>query len=188
MRMVVGLGNPGDEYVGTRHNVGFDCVELLAERMRVSFRSRGGEAEVADGRSADPPFVLLKPMTYMNRSGEPVRKALRDFGGEKADLLVVVDDFALDLGRLRVRASGSDGGHNGLKSLIQSLGGQDFARLRIGIGQPPPRMPAEVYVLQRFRPVERKDVRESVEVAAEAAEEWIRGADVQSLMNRYNGR
>lgn len=187
MRIVVGLGNPGEEYAGTRHNVGFDVVDRLARRLRIEFRSRGGSADVADGRALDAPCLLVKPMTYMNRSGGPLRKVLDDLGGSLADVLVVVDDFELELGRLRIRRSGSDGGHNGLKSIISTLGAE-FARLRVGIGPPPGRMPVEVFVLKPFRSDERDDVDWMLDRAADAAEAWVRGAEIQSLMNEYNRR
>lgn len=185
-RIVVGLGNPGKEYVGTRHNVGFDVADRLAERLGVPFRNRGGSVGVADGRRARQPFLLLKPLTYMNLSGVPLRKAMQDLGGALDDLLVVLDDFNLDLGRLRVRGAGTDGGHNGLRSIVSMLGTRQVARLRLGVGPPPVRMPAEVFVLRRFAPAELKEVDQMLDRAADATQEWIGGADLESLMNRYN--
>lgn len=186
---MVGLGNPGAEYDGTRHNVGFAAVDQLAGRLQASFSARGRSAAVADGRSRSKgPFLLVKPLTYMNCSGEPLAMVLRDMGGQVEDLLAVVDDFNLDLGRLRLRDAGSDGGHNGLKSLIARLGTQDFARLRIGVGPLPARMPSEVFVLQRFKPAERAAVADTIERAAWAAEDWVNGIDAATLMNKYNGQ
>ncbi|MFH0944190.1 MAG: aminoacyl-tRNA hydrolase [Planctomycetota bacterium] len=185
-RIVVGLGNPGDEYVGTRHNVGFGVADRLSERLGVPFRTRGGIVAVADGRGASEPFLLLKPLTYMNLSGIPLRKVLEDLGGMPEDLVVVLDDFNLELGRLRIRGAGSDGGHNGLRSILSTLKTQQVARLRLGVGPPPPRMPMEVFVLRRFSPAEVKEAEQMQERAAEAAKEWIGGADLESLMNRYN--
>ncbi len=187
MRIVVGLGNPGAEYVGTRHNAGFDVADRLARRLGVEFRSRGGTADIADARSSRTPCLVVKPMTYMNRSGGPLRKVLDDLDGTLADVLVVVDDFELELGRLRVRRSGSDGGHNGLKSIISTLG-SEFARLRVGIGPAPGRMPVEVFVLKPFRSDERDEVDWMLDRATDAAEAWVRGTDLQSLMNEYNRR
>ncbi len=186
-RIVVGLGNPGSEYDGTRHNIGFVAVDLLAGRLKVSFRRRGAECALADGRGrAASPFLLVKPLGYMNRSGEVLRQVLADLDGSLEETLVLLDDFNLELGRLRLRGAGSDGGHNGLRSLIERLGTERFARLRLGIGPPPARLPAEVYVLRRFWPHELEEVDEMAARAAEAAEEWIGGADVETLMNRYN--
>lgn len=188
MRIVVGLGNPGDEYEGTRHNVGFSVLDETAKLTRVSFTMRGGIAAVADGRKAAKPFLLVKPLTYMNRSGEPLRVVMRDMGGRVEDVLVVLDEFNLELGSLRVRASGSDGGHNGLKSVIACLGTNEVARLRVGIGPAPEHMPKDVFVLRRFERSEAKAVQQTVESAAWAVEDWIRGARIEDLANRYNRR
>lgn len=188
MRIVCGLGNPGPEYEGTRHNVGFATLDEIASRCRASFKKRGTTgAEIVDLRT-DPrqPGLLVKPMTFMNRSGEPLAKLMSEFEVAPSDVLVVVDDFAIDLGRLRLRGSGSDGGHNGLRSIAACLKSQDYARLRVGIGPCTPRMPSEVFVLQRFRPGERDAVTDAVVRAADAAEDWLRGEPVDALMNRYN--
>ncbi len=187
MRIVAGLGNPGDEYTGTRHNVGFDVIDRLASRRRVDLRMRGGVAAVASSDSKAGPFVLVKPLTFMNRSGGPLRMVLKDFMAEPKDVLVIVDDFHLELGRLRVRASGSEGGHNGLRSITDSLGTRDYPRLRIGVGPAPERMSWEAFVLQRFKPADREGASEAIDRAAEAAEEWIDGTTVETLMTRYNG-
>lgn len=189
LRIVAGLGNPGEEYVGTRHNVGFAAVDRLAGRLGATFRIRGGKVAVADGRERPRhPFLLLKPMTFMNLSGEPLRMALSDLGGRPSDLLVLLDEFQLELGQVRIRGHGSDGGHNGLTSVIARLGTQRIPRLRMGIGPPPRRMPVDVFVLKRFPAADLEDVEEMVERAAEAAQEWVEGADLDSLMNRYNQR
>ncbi|MBI4878506.1 MAG: aminoacyl-tRNA hydrolase [Planctomycetes bacterium] len=186
-RIVVGLGNPGGEYEGTRHNIGFAAVDLLARRLKASFRPRGAECALADGRGREAgPFLLVKPLAYMNRSGEALRKIFADLDGSIEETLVLLDDFNLDLGRLRLRAAGSDGGHNGLRSLIERFGTERVPRLRLGIGPPPARLPAEVYVLRRFWPWELEEVDEMVARAADAAQEWIGGEDVETLMNRYN--
>ena len=183
---MVGLGNPGSRYAGTRHNVGFDVVDCLARRQGSSWRLRSGLLNVVDGRQAEKPYLLLKPMTYMNRSGEPLRMALRDLGGRLEDLLVVLDDFNLELGRLRVRPGGSDGGHNGLASIISMLGTREIPRLRLGVGPPPEYLPADHFVLKAFPPSDLKNVAEMVDRAVLAVDEWLAGADLESLMNRYN--
>ena len=191
MRWLIGLGNPGREYEGTRHNVGFDAVDVVADRLGATFRMTDAGAAVASTaggrRRGVPDAMLVKPWTYMNLSGGPVAAIAREHGLDISEALVVVDDLHVDLGRLRVRGSGSDGGHNGLKSIIGRFG-QGFARLRLGIGPAPERMPVEEFVLRRFRPGERRDVEDAIWRAAEAAEEFLRGADVETLMNRYNGQ
>jgi PTH1 family peptidyl-tRNA hydrolase len=186
VRVVVGLGTPGEEYVRTRHNAGFLVVDALAARLGVPFRRRGGSAEVADGRARERPFVLLKPMTYMNCSGEPMKAVARDLDLSLGDTLVVLDEFQLDLGRIRVRGDGSDGGHNGMKSVIAAFGTTEIPRLRLGIGPIPGRMPPEVFVLRPFKSDEREELDFAVVRAADAAADWIDGATVETLMNRYN--
>lgn len=184
MRAVVGLGNPGAEYSGTRHNVGFDALDELAARSRVRFRSERGY-DLAELRVAGQKHFLVKPMTYMNRSGDPLRVVCAQHAIEADRILVLVDDFQLDLGRLRVRASGSHGGHNGLRSIIATFG-QEFPRVRIGIGGPPDRMEIEEFVLSRFKPADRKQVEEMTWRAADAAADWLRGDPMDALMGRYN--
>lgn len=189
MRIIAGLGNPGAEYDGTRHNVGFAVLDELASRWRCEFKNRGSHVSVVDRRhDTRRPCVLVKPLTYMNRSGEPLAKLLREFESAASDLLVVLDDFALELGRMRLRPSGSDGGHNGLKSIQAALHGPEFARLRVGIGPCPERMPSEVFVLQRFKPAERDSVADSVARAANCVEDWLSGSPLEQLMNRYNSK
>lgn len=189
-RMVVGLGNPGPEYVATRHNVGFEALDLYAHRLGAS-----PETLVVAGRRlancwhfAGPlgPVVLLWPLTYMNLSGEAVVAALREFAVEPAQTLVLSDDFHLDLGALRVRASGSAGGHNGLGSIEDCLGSTDYPRLRIGVGQP--RGEVVDFVLERFRASEEEVVQETLLTASWAAEDWAKGASVEDLQARYNRR
>jgi peptidyl-tRNA hydrolase, PTH1 family len=137
LTLLVGLGNPGDRYVGTRHNVGFLVLDRLAAGAGTGFRPQPRlQGELADVGSGDQRLRLLKPTTYMNNSGQSVRASLDWFGWGPEQLLVIVDDMDLPLGRLRLRASGSAGGHNGLRSIIQHLGSDAFARLRIGIGAP----------------------------------------------------
>ena len=146
-RLVVGLGNPGRKYRGTRHNVGFEVLDLAATRSRVDFHSDPrGPVQVA--REGD--VRLLKPQTYMNASGPAVRAWLDWLKLAPADLLVIVDDFALALGEVRLRASGSHGGHNGLRSIEEALGSRDYARLRVGIGPVPEKWAVEDFVLARF--------------------------------------
>lgn len=183
MKLIVGLGNPGRKYASTRHNVGFDAVDLLAERHRLEWESGPADALIAKWRMAGA--LLAKPLTFMNLSGQPTGELLRYFKIDQSGLLVIVDDVAIDLGRLRARPSGSAGGHNGLKSLIQQLGGDTFARLRIGVGRGDARRDLSDHVLAKFEPEERPIVAEAVGRAADAAELFI-SEGIGPVMNRFN--
>jgi peptidyl-tRNA hydrolase, PTH1 family len=183
MKLLVGLGNPGRQYAGTRHNVGFDVVDLLAARHGLGWESAPAEAMLAKWRSRSA--LLAKPLTFMNLSGQAVGGLLRFFKIEPADLLVIVDDVHLDVGRLRARPGGSAGGHNGLKSLIGLLGTGDFARLRVGVGRGDARRDLADHVLARFEPDERAAVDEMVGRAADAAELFVSDG-IAAVMNRYN--
>lgn len=188
-RLVVGLGNPGAKYAGTRHNVGFDVLDLYAHRLQrepESFSVAG--QNMADAIVAkDESFVLFWPLTYMNLSGRAVVAALRHFEADPAQILVVTDDFHLPLGALRVRAAGSCGGHNGLRSIEECLGTDAYARLRIGVGEP--RDSTVDFVLDTFRTAEEPIIEETLETCSWAAEDWAtRGASVEDLQARYNRR
>ena len=183
MKLIVGLGNPGRAYAGTRHNVGFDVVDLLAERHGLAWEAAPAEALLAKWREAST--LVAKPLTFMNLSGQAVGDLLRFYKIDLADLLVVVDDVNLELGRLRARAGGSAGGHNGLKSLIGLLGTEDFARLRIGVGRGDARRDLADHVLAKFEPEERADVAEAVGRAADAAELFV-AEGIGPVMNRFN--
>jgi peptidyl-tRNA hydrolase, PTH1 family len=184
-KLVVGLGNPGSRYKGTRHNVGFDVVDELARRSGADWAQapRGIDALVA--RSSN--VRLAKPLTFMNLSGHAVGDLLRFFKIELPDLLVVVDEVQLELGRLRIRSSGSAGGHNGLKSLIAQLGTTDFARLRIGVGRGDSRRDLADHVLATFDTDERATVADAIGRAADAAELFA-AEGVGPVMNRFNRR
>ena len=185
MKLIVGLGNPGRKYEGTRHNVGFDVVDRLAKTHHADWESgpRGIEAVIARWRSADT--VLAKPLTFMNLSGAAIVGLLQFYKVELADLLVVVDDVNLELGRLRTRATGSAGGHNGLKSAIAQLGTEDFARMRIGVGRGDARRDLADHVLARFDRDERENVEAAVARAAEAVELFVTDG-IGQVMNRFN--
>ena len=186
MRVVVGLGNPGERYRRTRHNAGFLALDALAARAGAAGRVRG-DAWVAEATLAGAPALLVKPLAFMNASGPPVARVLAECEGSPADLAVLVDDVALELGVLRVRERGSHGGHNGLRSLVETLGTEDFARVRIGVrrGELPDDL-AE-YVLAEFPPDEVLVVQEAVGIAADAV--WcLLEEGAAAAMNRFNGR
>ena len=190
LKVIVGLGNPGRQYAAHRHNIGFHCVDLLAARRAIAVDKRQSEAVVGQGwlaRAGERRKVLLvKPLTYMNLSGRAVGQLLRFFRVEPADLLVIHDDLDLDPGRIRLRPGGSSGGQNGVKSIIEHLGTQEFGRLRVGVGRPPGRMDSAAYVLQPFTPAEEQEVMGVVrERAADAAEVWF-WEGMAAAMNRFN--
>ncbi len=173
LKIVVGLGNPGRQYEQTRHNVGWMVLDRLAERAGWTGRARSRDAAaVVYGRYRGLDVMLVKPTTYMNLSGVAVKKVLARERAPLDDLLIVVDDFALPLGRLRIREQGSAGTHNGLRSIIGELGSQKFARLRVGIGEPS--RTAKNHVLSRFTPDESRVLDEVIDAAADAVEDWAR--------------
>lgn len=184
MKLVVGLGNPGAKYEGTRHNVGFAAVDLLATRHGLPWQAapRGIEA-LASGRIGGA--MLAKPLTFMNLSGAAIVGLLQFYKIEAADLLVIVDEVQLDTGRVRIRPDGSAGGHNGLKSTIASLGTDGFPRLRIGVGRGDTRRDLADHVLARFEPDERSVIEDAIGRAADAAELFIADG-VSAAMNRFN--
>jgi peptidyl-tRNA hydrolase, PTH1 family len=183
--LVVGLGNPGPEYSGNRHNVGFGIVEALAARMGGRFKSHKARADVIEGRLAGQRVVLAKPRSYMNESGGPV-SALCDFFKVPLDRLVVVhDELDLPYAGLRLKLGGGDNGHNGLKSLRRSLGSGDFNRVRFGIGRPPGRMDAAAFVLRDFSAAERKELDTLVEHAADAIEALVVDG-MEKAQNTFN--
>ncbi len=185
MKLIVGLGNPGRKYAVTRPNVGFEVLDVLAVRFRVEWESgaRGVEALTARDRTAET--LLAKPLTFMNLSGPAVVGLLQFYKIALTDFFVIVDDVNLELGRLRARAAGSAGGHNGLKSIIGALGSQEFARVRIGVGGGEPRRDLADHVLGRFAPEERPIIAEAVARTADAAELFI-GEGIAPVMNRFN--
>ncbi len=182
--MICGLGNPGEKYRFTRHNVGFRVVDLLADRWALSDgRVRDGAARLAAHRPAGD-VLLVKPMKFMNLSGGPLKAAIRQTDVDvSADLLVVCDDVDLPLGRLRLRRSGSAGGHNGLRDIISSFGSNEFNRLRVGIGRGGEMID---HVLATFKPGERELADDAIATAADAVELWL-AAGIEEAMNEFNG-
>jgi PTH1 family peptidyl-tRNA hydrolase len=184
VKIVVGLGNPGSQYSGTRHNIGWLVLDRLAERAGWSGRGRQRDAaNVVMGRHNGLDLTLVKPLTYMNDSGLAVRKVLARDRAPLGDLLIVADDFALPFGKLRFREAGSHGGHNGLRSVVDELGTEKFSRLRIGIGDPIRN--AKDHVLSKFEPDERQRLDELIDAAADAVEAWAREG-TNKAANRYN--
>lgn len=185
MKLIVGLGNPGSEYAGTRHNVGFDAIELLAKKYDIAIQKRNFKAVYGEGEIAGQKVLLARPMTYMNLSGEAVSALLRYYKLEIADMIVLVDDVALPTGKLRLRFKGSSGGQNGLKNIIQHLGTEEFARIRIGVGAAKSSGDLRGHVLSKFRKEELPAVEEALELAVEAIVCAL-GEGFEMAMNRYN--
>lgn len=184
MKLIVGLGNPGARYDQTRHNVGFEVIDRLAKRWNCPLTVEKFHAWFAATDVDGERVVLLKPTTFMNRSGQAVSAAGRFYQIAESDLLVISDDLALPVGRIRVRASGSAGSHNGLQSVMDSVGSQNWSRLRIGIGAAVGD-PA-VYVLSRVSASEEGEMKGALDRAADAVEYWIRYG-VELTMTRFNG-
>jgi peptidyl-tRNA hydrolase, PTH1 family len=183
VKLIVGLGNPGPKYAGTRHNVGFAMLDEAAKRASIEFESAPADALIARDRSKD--LLLAKPLTFMNESGQAVGELLRYFRIDVADLLVVVDEVQLPLGKVRARARGSAGGHNGLKSVIQHVG-DEFARLRLGVGRGDSRRDLADHVLARFEKDEADEVARMITRAADASEVFVT-AGIAAVMNQFNG-
>ena len=183
MWLLVGLGNPGLRYARTRHNIGFMVMDRLAESLDLSFREKT-DYRACSGSISGQKVVLMEPLTFMNRSGNAVRKVFSKYAVLPANLIVVHDDLDLEAGKLKIRKKGSSGGHKGIESVIQNLGTQDFIRVRIGIGRDP-FVPTEDYVLSKFRKNEKPLIQDAVNKAADAVcSIIIHGAD--KAMNTFN--
>ena len=183
--IIVGLGNPGPRYADTRHNVGWRVLDLISSRVGIPISERRPKAVLGTGYLDDRRVVLAKPRTFMNNSGEAVEYLLARFGGGPSNLLVVYDEMALLPGRIRLRAAGSDAGHNGIRSIIQAVGGTGFPRLRIGIGAPPPGMVARDYVLGKFSDDESAAILGAVDRGASAALRVLED-NIDAAMNVFN--
>ena len=183
-RLIVGLGNPGDEYAGTRHNVGFMMVDALAERLRIDLE-RDGQARVGWGRHKGYPVGLAKPLTYMNRSGDAVAPLVREHDLDASEVLVIVDDVHLPPGKLRMRPNGSSGGHNGVEHVTERLGTDAFPRLRIGIGDDYGRGQQADYVLSPFSAQQQPVIEDALISASNAVLTYVRDG-VDAAMNRFN--
>jgi PTH1 family peptidyl-tRNA hydrolase len=186
MKLVVGLGNPGTQYEGTRHNVGFDVLGELTLRWQAARPKNRFEANLVEASLGGEKVLLAAPQTYMNVSGRSVQQIVKFFQIPVADILVVCDDLNLKPGQLRLRGSGSAGGQKGLLSILQVLGTEAVPRLRIGIGRPPEKMDAASFVLSKFRKDELPDIDQAVRKAADGVELWIRSG-ISAAMNAFNG-
>lgn len=190
MKLIVGLGNPGPQYAGNRHNIGFQCVELFARLHRIDLSKLQQRTMIGDGwveRNGQRQRVLLaKPLTYMNASGQAVNTLLRFYKIELTDLIVVHDDIDLAQGKLRLRLGGSSGGQNGIKSIIEQNGSADFARVKVGVGRPPGKMDPAAFVLQNFTAAEEEIFGPLREKVCDALFCWLFDG-LEVAMNRYNG-
>ncbi len=182
--LIVGLGNPGDRYRSTRHNAGFMVLDELARRWGIAMRSKRW-VELGQGSFRGDPVILAKPLTFMNISGEAVKRLRRKHHLAPADILVLYDDIDLARGSIRLRAGGSAGGHRGLDSIIGHLGSNEFPRLKLGVGRPPAGREAADYVLERMRPEEAAELQEQVARAADAVETFL-AEGAETAMNRFN--
>jgi PTH1 family peptidyl-tRNA hydrolase len=185
MKLVAGLGNPGPRYRGTYHNIGFDVVDEMARRAGAVFGAAPAEALAAKAMVGYEPAWLVKPLTFMNLSGQAVGVLARYYRIDPADIIVVVDDVALETGRLRIRRSGSAGGHNGLKSIIEHLGTDGFPRVRVGVGRGDTRRDLADHVLAKIGADDRAKLDEAVARAADAVE-CVIAEGTDAAMNRYN--
>lgn len=186
MKLIIGLGNPGKQYEHTRHNIGFDVIDALADKWGTPLNQMKFNGMYATVHRPEGKVMLVKPLTYMNLSGECVRPIMDYFDIEIEDIIVIYDDLDLEIGKLRLRQKGSAGGHNGIKSLIQHLGTQEFNRIRVGISRPPAAMKVADYVLSKFSKEEQAVVDEAVKKSCDAVEAAL-SKKFLDVMNTFNG-
>lgn len=185
--LIVGLGNPGNEYDGTRHNVGFQCIDALAQKHHLEFdRKKKSKAKIALGTIKGQPVLLAKPQTYMNLSGSAIQGLASFYKIPPECILVVFDDLDIAPGTLRIRPKGGTGGHRGLTDIVQRLGTNDIPRIRFGIGRPPGQMDPAAYVLRRFDATEQPAISEAIDRTLHAIETWLTDG-IDTAMNHYNG-
>lgn len=185
MKLVAGLGNPGRQYAGTRHNVGFEVIDELTRRHEVVLEAAPVDAVMGKWRSSGEMVLLVKPLTFMNLSGEAVGGLMRYFKIDAGDVLIVTDEVNLPVGRIRLRGNGSEGGHNGLRSIAQHLGTTEYSRLRIGVGRGDTQRDLADHVLAMFTPQEQPEVRNAITRAAEAVESFVTDG-LAKTMNVFN--
>ena len=186
MYVVVGLGNPGKQYDKTRHNVGFDVIDILAKEYDISVSKIKHKALIGEGRVGSEKVLLVKPQTYMNLSGETLIDIYNYYKVDMENIIVIYDDIDLDVGKIRIRKKGSGGTHNGMRSIIKCLGANDFPRVRVGVSKPRPGQDLSDFVLSRFKKEESEDVELGLEKAAKAVDVMIRD-NIDLAMNKYNG-
>ena len=183
MYLIAGLGNPGKEYEGTRHNAGFGVIDLLSSKLDIKISKNKFKGLYGEGFLDNEKVILLKPLTYMNLSGESICEVASFYNIPVSNIIVIYDDIYIDIGKIRIRKSGSDGGHNGMKSIMFSLQSKDFPRIRVGTGLPDKDLVS--YVLGKFKGDDAEKVKAAQEASAEAAIDIIKNG-IQSAMNRYN--
>lgn len=185
MKIIVGLGNPTREYEGTRHNVGFSVIYAISDKYNIKVDTKKHKALIGKGIIEGEKVILAMPQTYMNLSGESVRELIDYYKCDNEDVIVIYDDISLDVGKLRIRAKGSAGGHNGIKSIISHLGTQEFPRIKVGVGEKPARMDLADYVLGRFSKEEQPLIRESADKASDAVALMLKEG-ISAAMNKFN--
>lgn len=186
MYIVVGLGNPGKQYENTRHNVGFNVIDILAKEYGISVTKIKHKALIGEGRIGNEKVILVKPQTYMNLSGETLIDIYKYYKVDLSNIVVVYDDIDLDVGKIRIRKKGSGGTHNGMKSITKCLGSNEFPRVRVGVSKPLNGQDLADFVLSRFRKEEALDIQEGLEKAYKAVDSIIR-ENLDISMNKYNG-
>ncbi|TBX07103.1 aminoacyl-tRNA hydrolase [Clostridium perfringens] len=184
MILIVGLGNPGKQYEQTRHNIGFDVIDYMANKYNIDVNREKFKGICGEGFIENKKVILLKPLTYMNLSGESIRELVNFYKLEDDEIIVVYDDISLDIGRLRIREKGSAGGHNGIKSIIQNLGGDKFPRVKVGVGQPKDNLVN--HVLGKFSKEDREHIEKVIPVVSDAIVEIVKN-DAKESMNKFNG-
>ena len=187
MYIIAGLGNPGEKYDNTRHNAGFLTIDALASKYNIDVREKAHKALIGKGVIEGQKVILAKPQTYMNVSGESIRALVDYYKIAQEELIIIFDDISLEPGQLRIRKKGSAGGHNGIKSIIAHLGTQEFTRIKVGVGEKPPKMDLADYVLSRFGAEEQKIMDEAFGEAAEAAV-MMMTTGAERAMNHYNAK
>ena len=187
MYIIVGLGNPGDKYEKTRHNVGFNVIDLLAKEYSIDVSKLKHKALIGEGRVGTEKVILVKPMTYMNLSGESVVDICNYYNVDLENVIVIYDDIDLDVGKIRIRKKGSGGTHNGMRSIVKCLGTTDFPRVRIGVSKPEPGRDLANFVLSRFSKEEEVDLKDGFDKAVKAIDCIIR-EDIDLSMNKFNGK
>ncbi|MBR3281379.1 MAG: aminoacyl-tRNA hydrolase [Clostridia bacterium] len=185
MKIIVGLGNPGKEYENTRHNLGYKVADLLSEKLKIKINKEKMEGQYGNGKVGDEKVILLKPLTYMNLSGNCVSKFLNYYKVSPEDLIVIYDDIDIKVGKIRIKPNGNPGTHNGMKDITNKIGTKDFIRVRVGSGKPEFEMDLADYVLSNFKKEEMDDINKSIENASDAVVKLLKDG-IAEAMNKYN--